>query len=92
MYNRKHLSWVRNSLWYQDTYVLAVVEDYNQKGMYRIVWADDVKSDDYYNLTRAKENAVNYTLTSMNRVWFNGPRKAVGALFWEEGREVPLDI
>lgn len=66
IHSRKELKWVKSSLWYKDTYILAIVEDLEQKGMFWIKWPDGTQSDDYYNKTRARNHAMALTLKDMN--------------------------
>lgn len=66
IYARDEFKWVSNSLWLKDEYLLAVVEENDKPGMWRIVWADDSKSEDFYNKSRAKENALVYELRIRN--------------------------
>lgn len=66
IHGRKEFSWVKNSLWYKDNYILALVPDEEHKHMFWIKWPDGTKSADFYNITRAKQNALTLTLKEMN--------------------------
>lgn len=68
VYGRSRFKWVRNSLWYKDEYLLAIVEDQSNKGMFHIVWGDGSKSKDYYNKTRAKEHSMKLAMKQINGV------------------------
>lgn len=68
VYGRSRFTWVKNSLWFKDTYLLAIVEEPEKKGMFRIVWADDTKSKDYYNKTRAREHSMKSAMHIVNGV------------------------
>lgn len=39
---------------------IGIVPDETYPKMYRLIWADGVKSKDFYNLTRAKDNLKYY--------------------------------
>lgn len=66
IFARGEFTWVKNSLWYKDDYLLALVEDKEYPGMFWIKFNDDTQSDDYYNHTRAKEHAVRMVLAQFN--------------------------
>lgn len=67
IFARGEFTWVKNSLWYKDDYLLAIVEDTDITGMFWIEFNDGTKSDDYYNYTRAKEHAIRITLSEFNK-------------------------
>lgn len=66
IYGSKDLTWVKNSLWLQDNYILAVVPDETHKKMFWIKWPDGTQSTDFYNISRAKDHAVSLTLKDLN--------------------------
>lgn len=66
VYNRKELTWVKNSLWVGDTYICAIVPDETYGNMFWIKWPNGDKSTDFYSLTRAKDHAVNLALEDLN--------------------------
>lgn len=43
-----------------------IIEHKKYKGMYYLVWEDGVKSQDFYNLTRANDILKNYDLYRYN--------------------------
>lgn len=67
IYGRKNLKWLKNSLWEGDNYKLAIVEDSEHKGMFWLKWPDGVKSEDFYNKTRAVDHAIRLTLQDLNK-------------------------
>lgn len=58
----KNFKWNKQSLFYQGKEVASVVPDekYILDDMWRVKWPDGVLSQDCYNLTRAKDNAIKY--------------------------------
>jgi hypothetical protein len=77
MYERKNLNWLvpkkgNLSLWQGDNYILALVPHEKYEKMFYLAWPDGTKSDDFYNLEHAKENAVRVTLSDLNRIYENG--------------------
>lgn len=66
LYARNEFTWVRNSLWFKDDYLLALVPDEKHPEMFWIKFNDETQSDDYYNLTRAREHAIELVLEEFN--------------------------
>jgi hypothetical protein len=40
---------------------IGIVPDDVYAGMYRLIWADEIKSKDFYNLTMTKDNLKFYS-------------------------------
>lgn len=66
---------------------IAIEQDKEYPQMYRLKWADDVLSEDFYNLTRAKDILRNYASyrdgmrrrgRKTNRMPLASPEKAAG--------------
>lgn len=68
VYGRSRFTWVKNSIWFKDQYILAIVEDLETKGMFWIKWPDGTQSKDYYNKTRAREHAMKLAMHQVNGV------------------------
>ena len=78
-HGRNEFKWVRNSLWFKDEYLLAVVPHETLKDMFWIKWPDGDKSEDFYNISRAKDNAVTYGVRKANRSIKKQPTEAADA-------------
>lgn len=63
MVGQEDFKWDGYRLYLGDEYVGRV---YEADILYRILWADGVKSDDYYNISRAKDNLIKHTIDNRN--------------------------
>jgi hypothetical protein len=63
---RDRLIWKKYCLYDKDQKLLEIVKDQKYPTQYRILWVDGTLSADFYNLTRAKENAINHSVESLN--------------------------
>ena len=61
-YNREDCIWKKYVLYFNSKKTLEIVKDVEVPSMYRILWINGTLSEDYYNLARAKENAIKHTL------------------------------
>lgn len=55
------------SLYHGDRKVLSLTPNKEYLGMWRVKWPDGVLSDNFYNHTRAKENAMKWYVADFNR-------------------------
>ena len=69
MHERKDVKWQKNKLFCrgEDT-GYSIVPHKKYKGMFYIIWPDEAVSKDFYNSTRAKENATKWFLNEKNDV------------------------
>lgn len=71
VYGIKSLIWKENKLYHPtfmgDRYILEIIVDETYPTMYWIEWAGGKRSSDFYNLTRARDNAVKHTLMDLNK-------------------------
>lgn len=69
MIGYKDFNWKKNKLFLrtEDTKI-SVVPDKEQEGMFRVKWPDGVLSEDFYNLARVKDTAINYGMEARNKV------------------------
>jgi len=60
--------WEKNELYEgtKKTGISVVFENYAQFSMYRIKFAEGDYSEDYYNISRAKDNALKYAMREKN--------------------------
>ncbi len=75
MTSTNNLKWKENKLYLKDKLVAEIVPFIAQEGMYRIKWPDGTKSNDFYNLTRAKDNAVKIVIEDTNLKYAREPQK-----------------
>lgn len=68
VYSYKEFSWKENDLFYQEELLYAVVSDEKYPSMFRIKWPDGILSADFYNLTRARDNAISLAMVQFNGI------------------------
>lgn len=61
-YGTEVLSWKENKMMFKGKMVMSVVPHEAHKNMFRVRWQDKVLSADFYNLTWAREHALNEAL------------------------------
>ena len=66
IFGRKDLSWKGKNLIFQGKTITKIVSDKRYPEMYWIHWPDKSKSQDFYNITRAKEHAMVISLKEIN--------------------------
>lgn len=62
----EEFSWKNNELYRKDTLVARIEKDGEQKKMWWIEFPAGTFSADYYNKSRAKDNAIALLLTELN--------------------------
>lgn len=79
-YGQSDFDWKKNKLYLTGKKTgYSVIEEKGHPGMFRIRWPDGILSEDFYNLTRAKDHASTIAAEDM--------RKTIGA----EGLGQPTD-
>lgn len=73
IYSNKDFSWKDKKLYLGRKFIGEVFQTEDDLSlrlgyMYSIKWKDGMISADHYNLSRAKDNLVQYTISSLNRI------------------------
>jgi hypothetical protein len=66
MISYRDFNWKKDKCFLGNEYIGKIVEDQNVKGMFWIEWPDHIRSNDFYNKTRAKDNLIKYVIETRN--------------------------
>lgn len=65
----KDFKWKKNELLFEDKIFMGVVQDKTYPNMYWIKYPDNMKSLDFYNLTRAKDHCLTEAMQIKTEEW-----------------------
>lgn len=63
---RSRLEWKEDDLFFQNRKMVSIVPEMNNHNRWWLMWPDETLSADWYNRTRAKENAIKIALRELN--------------------------
>lgn len=67
--DRNVFKWKDNDLLFKNTKFMSIIEDPSYKTFWRVEYPDGMRSEDFYNKTRAKENCIQAAMKEKGMEW-----------------------